>query len=267
MSKVMNGYSIMNMERHMAIDIIPILADGIKYLGYLHKAHLAINAGIFVDWLSAGQSFSTYQWQTAARVAWLPVYKDMHSPVLHIGMNIRYGEVKNGELQVRSRPEANPAPYFIDTKKFKVASSTHFGGEIFYRPGRFLFGAELHAHHMDSPENDDPVFIGGEGFVSYSLTGEIRPYLSMPGIFTFIKVKNSVFKGGPGAWDIVLRYSSLDLDDGKIHGGTFWRYTTTVNWYLSDNVHMFFAYGYGVLDNFGLSGKTNFFQSRILLML
>jgi len=39
-----------------------------------------------------------------------------------------------------------------------------------------------------------------------------------------------------------------------------------VNWHLSDNIRLEFAYGYGTLDRFGLEGTTQFFQSRIQLL-
>ena len=38
-----------------------------------------------------------------------------------------------------------------------------------------------------------------------------------------------------------------------------------VNWYMSDNVRLEFAYGYGSLNRFDLVGKTQFFQTRIQL--
>ncbi len=42
LSKVMVGYAIWNTERMAAIDIIPILADGIKYMGYLPKQRVLL---------------------------------------------------------------------------------------------------------------------------------------------------------------------------------------------------------------------------------
>jgi len=38
-----------------------------------------------------------------------------------------------------------------------------------------------------------------------------------------------------------------------------------VNWYLSDHVRLEFAYGYGTLDHFNVTGTTQFFQSRLQL--
>jgi phosphate-selective porin OprO/OprP len=36
-----------------------------------------------------------------------------------------------------------------------------------------------------------------------------------------------------------------------------------LNWYLSPELRFELAYGYGVLDRFGIKGATQFFQSRI----
>lgn len=267
LSKVKVGYSTWFLERAMAIDIIPILGDGIKYLGFLPKQRINWNIGAYTDWVSEGQSFSKYQWQFASRIAYLPIYTDVTKPMMHIGVNYRYGKVKNGELQVRSKPEADPAPYFIDTGKFSVYSSNHVGGEFYYRNGPFLFGSEVNAHMMNSSETGNPIFYGGEAFMAYAINAQTRPYFASTGIFGFVKVKKSVFDGGYGAWEFTLRYSSLDLDDGTLTGGKFWRVTPNVNWYLSDNIRLYFTYGYGVLDRYNQEGVTNFFQSRILFML
>jgi phosphate-selective porin OprO/OprP len=95
------------------------------------------------------------------------------------------------------------------------------------------------------------------------ITGESRPYNTATGIFGFVPVSRPVFKGGPGAWEVLVRYSTLDLNGGTIQGGKFWRITPMVNWYLSKDLRLEFAYGYGVLDRFNLKGATQFFQTRV----
>jgi len=82
-----------------------------------------------------------------------------------------------------------------------------------------------------------------------------------------VSPNKTVFDGGPGAWEAVLHVSYIDLDSGMFHGGKFWRGTPMVNWYMSDNVRLEFVYGYGELDRFGVTGGTQFFQSRIQLSL
>jgi phosphate-selective porin OprO/OprP len=265
LNKVMNGYAGWTMERQMALDVIPILADGVKWMGFLPKKRLLWNIGVYTDWLSSQQSFSTYAWQFAVRIGWLPFYSDKN--LLHLGVSYRYGEPEDGEIRVRSRPEATPAPYFLDTDKFPAHHSNQLGGEIYFSSGSWMFGTEFYMHQFSSPQTDNPLFRGGDVVASYILTGESRPYSTVSGIYGFVPVNKSFFDGGTGAWEVVLRYSTLDLNGGTLTGGKFWRITPMINWYLSENVRLELAYGYGVLNRFNLEGVTQFFQSRIQFML
>lgn len=267
LNKVMVGYAGWTMERQMALDVIPILADGLKWLGYLPEKRILWNLGAYVDWISKSQSFSTFHWQVAARVGWLPIYEAADGKVLHLGFNYRYGEPVNGEMKLSSRPEVDPAPKFIDTGKFMSNYSNHLGGEAYYQAGPFMLGSEVYWHRFNSAVSNDPVFFGGDVVVSYMITGESRPYYTATGIFGFVPVNKPVFKGGPGAWEVLFRASTLDLDGGTVKGGKFWRITPMINWYLSKDVRLELAYGYGVLDRFNLSGATQFFQTRLQLTL
>lgn len=267
LNKVMNGYAGWTMERQIAIDVIPILADGIKWLGFLPKQKLVWNLGVYTDWLSKGQSFSTYSWQFAARAAWLPIFSPADKKVLHVGLNFRYGDPVDGKMRLRSRPEANPAPYFIDTETFGADHSNHFGPEIYYTSGPLMFGSEYYWHKFKSSASGDHLFNGGDVMARYILTGESRPYTTVGGIYTFVPVRKSIFKGGWGAIEALLRLSHLDLDDGNIRSGKFWRITPMINWYLSSNFRLELAYGYGVLDRYNTKGATQFFQTRIQVVI
>jgi phosphate-selective porin OprO/OprP len=76
-----------------------------------------------------------------------------------------------------------------------------------------------------------------------------------------------VGQGGLGAIELVLRYSDVDLDAGTLRGGRFRRVTPMVNWHMTDNIRLEFAYGYGKLDRFDLTGTTRFFNMRMQLSL
>jgi phosphate-selective porin OprO and OprP len=172
----------------------------------------------------------------------------------------------NDSIQFRSRPESWPAPYFIDTGKIPATSTTITQFETYYRPGALLFGTEYFLVHVNSPQKGNRFFNGGEAVVAWLPTGEIRrPYNTRGGFFEQVSPKRPVFNGGPGAWELVGRFSYSDLDSGPVQGGIFWRFTPMVNWYLSDNVRLEFSYGYGSLNRFNLVGKTQFFQTRIQL--
>lgn len=264
LNKVMVGYAGWTMERFTFTDAtIPILADGIKWLGYLPDQHLLWNIGYFVDWLSEGQGFSSYDHQFVARIAWVPVVSEADRTVVHIGLNGRTGKANGGELQLRSRPEANPAPYFIDTGKFPAQSSNMAGFEAYVRKGPWLLGSEYYYQKVDSPETGDPLFHGGDVALTWLVTGETRTYNTVGGFFKAVSPARTVFEGGPGAVEAVLRLSYSDLDGGTLRGGKFWRITPMVNWHLSDNVRLELAYGYGSLDRFATTGRTQFFQTRL----
>jgi phosphate-selective porin OprO/OprP len=126
-------------------------------------------------------------------------------------------------------------------------------------------GTEYFFQWAKAPQAGDPFFHGGDVVVSWLLTGETRKYNTRGGFFNAVSPARTVFHGGPGAWEAVLRVSYIDLDSGTLKGGRFWRVTPMLNWHLSDNVRLEVAYGYGQLDRFGLNGGTQFFQSRIQL--
>ena len=143
LNKVMAGYDGWTMERSTISDAsIPILADGIKWLGYLPKHKFIWNVGYFNDMFSNDQSFSTYSSQVVVRLVLLPILSEKENKVLHLGVNFRCGKPAENKIRLRSRPEAFPAPYFIDTGSFQSDSTRMVGYEAYYRPNRWLFGSE-----------------------------------------------------------------------------------------------------------------------------
>lgn len=266
LNKIMVGYDGWTMERATVTDAtIPLLADGIKWMGYSKKHGFLWNFGYFNDVASKGQSFSSYSSQEVARVAWLPVHSEEDGTLIHLGFDFRYGKPEGGQLDLKSRPEAFLAPYFLDTGTFNAYSSSSEGYEAYFRRRSLLFGSEYYFQHVNSPSTGDPMFHGGDVVATWLITGETRPYNTVGGYFKDIAPTRPVFNGGPGAWEAVLRYSYTDLDSKNVHGGTFGRITPMVNWYLSENVRLEMAYGYGYLDRFNLKGNTQFFQTRLQL--
>jgi phosphate-selective porin OprO/OprP len=74
------------------------------------------------------------------------------------------------------------------------------------------------------PEGRRVVFHGFYVSGSYALTGEMRQYRRRRGHVARIEPKRSLGEGGPGAFEIALRFSRLDLNDGVVQGGA-------LNWY------------------------------------
>ncbi len=265
LNKVMTGYDGWTHERFTFSDAIPLLSDGIKWLGYLPSRHLIWNLGVFTDWLSKDESFSYFHQAVAGRVAWVPMVSDSAGKLIHIGASFQIGKPENDTLQLKAKPEASDAPNFLDTGKFRSTSATLLGFEAYYRPGPWLFGTEYYWEKASSPETGDPVFHGGDIFANWLVTGETRSYNTVGGYFRQVSPRRTVFEGGPGAVELLVRFSYSDFNGGTLRGGTFWRLTPMANWHLSDFLRLELIYGVGTLDRFNLEGTTQFFQSRLQL--
>jgi len=266
--KVMNGYSPWAMERLMAIDLVPIMADGIKWFGYLPKSRIFWNAGYFNDFVSKGQGFSTFSQQGVLRTGWLPVYDKEKNTVLHMGINLRYGRPLNDSIALKSRPESNNTPFLISTAKFPTQQSSNIGGEVYFAKGSLLIGSEVYWHRFYSATTETRDFVGGDVTISYFFTKTSRPYTTDGGnIFGFTDIKKSVYKKGWGELEGVLHLSYFELNDATIKGGSMWRITPMLNWHLSKNIRLEFVYGIGTLNRYDIKGVVQFFESRIQLMI
>jgi phosphate-selective porin OprO/OprP len=270
-NKLMVGYYGWFNERSAANDaFIPILADGARWTASVFGGKLIYNIGAFADAISDKESFNKNDWQVAGRAVWLPLAqpdsKTDVRPVLHLAVDARVAGANDGFLQYRSKPEAFLAQsYAVDTGKFEASRSTMLGVEAYYARGPLSSGTEYFFNKVSSSSTNDPFFHGGEVFVAYLLTGETHPYNFRGGFFQDVVPAKSFFSGGPGAWELALRCSYVDLDSGLIAGGKFTRITPLLNWYMSDTLRFEAAYGYGMLDRDGLQGTTQFFQTRIQL--
>lgn len=265
--KVMTGYYGWAMERSPSLEFIPILADGVKWIGYFPKPRIFFNLGAFTDWLSEHEKFATYNHQVVLRVGWLPILSHDESELLHVAVMGRVGDPDEGSLQLRARPGLNLAPYFLDTGKFAAQQAATVGVEAYYRKGPWLYGAEYNWEQVDATSGERPTFHGGDAVVSWLITGETRGYKTVGAYFVGVSPAGSVFRGGRGAWEAVLHASYTDFDSLSLHGGKFWRITPMINWHLSEYTRLELAYGYGVLDRFGVQGTTHFFQARIQITL
>jgi len=61
-------------------------------------------------------------------------------------------------------------------------------------------------------------------------------YQASKGYFSRVTPKSIVGMGGIGAWQVALRFSSLDLTDEDILGGEEDNFTFGLNWYATRNI-------------------------------
>ncbi len=131
-----------------------------------------------------------------------------------------------------------------NVKDFNLA-----GAELAAVYGPFsLQGEYIHANvNRELAENLD--FDGYYVYGSWFLTGESRNYRPDKGVFDVLVPKQafSLNHGGLGAWELGVRFSSLDLTDENINGGEERNLTVGLNWYPNQFLR-FMANYVNVLD-------------------
>ena len=145
----------------------------------------------------------------------------------------------------RARPETSLTPRTLDTKTFGVDDETILGAEAAFVQGPFSVQGEYFWASVDSGSDatmaPDPNFHGWYVLGSWFLTGESRPYKK--GSFGRVKPKTTFRKDEMGgAWEVALRYASVDLDDRGVQGGVASDWTAGVNWYLNPSTRIMLNY-------------------------
>jgi phosphate-selective porin OprO/OprP len=167
-------------------------------------------------------------------------------------------------------------PDLIDTPNFGDIDHWHLlGGEValvldqLHVSGEFLASMPRLGDHgviVPAGADDDPCFHGWYVQVGYFLTGEVRPYKKSAGTWDRVKPLKTWDQGGPGAWEIALRYSNTDFNSGGILGGMEENYTVGLNWYLNENVRIMWNYVHAdvedVLGNLGVDENLDIFLMR-----
>jgi phosphate-selective porin OprO/OprP len=168
-------------------------------------------------------------------------------------------------LSYKAKPEANTAPFYLNTGSFDAKNASTFMLEAIKVQGPLSFIAEYMHNVVNSSGNGDPAFnywtLGGSWFI----TGDNRKYNKNTGnLGKLLPKKAFTFKkgGGMGAFEVGARYTRSNLSDETIHGGTFRRFTGAFSWYPNAHFRFSVNYGKGNLDKDGLSGKSDFWQLR-----
>lgn len=234
------------------------------------------DSDVFGD--DVGDNFET---AFTSRVTFLPIDDCDGRNLLHLGAA---GSIRgaNGEIaRFRSQPEARlgaaipNVPFFVDTGPIATDSFQLLGLEAAWVHNSLSLQGEFIAATMDSHDSGSLFFPSWYVFASYFLTGEHRPYRREFGIFDRVKpLRDAVrYAGqsdeqwldiGPGAWEVALRVSGIDLDDGAVSGGRLTDLTAGFNWYLSPYLRWSFNYIHAfATDSAGRKSNTNIVGTRV----
>ncbi|MDB2704998.1 porin [Pseudomonadota bacterium] len=195
----------------------------------------SLAGGIFGDSLTATNGANHDQdegWGLSTRATFTPINEK--NKMLHLGLALNYRDT-GGFDTARFKTQAEThisGVNIIDTGTInKVTDFTKVGLEIASVMGPFSAQAEYITTSVNRNNASNLDFYGWYAQAGYFLTGESRHYKK--GAFGGVKPNANVGEGGIGAWELGLRYSTLDLIDADIDGGKADSVTLGLNWYAT----------------------------------
>ena len=183
-----------------------------------------------------------------ARLTWAPW--EEKNPIIHLGVAGAWEDPNDNDVRFRARPESHKtSTRLVDTDDIPEPDTfVRYGLEAATVLGPFSLQGEYMGVNAQSDQVSDPDFTGWYAYGSWFITGESRKYKK--GKFGRVNPKGVVGKGGIGAWELAVRYSSVDLDDADTQGGEEDNITVGVNWYATKYIRFMANYVHVDADPF-----------------
>lgn len=193
-----------------------------------------------------------YDWEDGQAVTgritmlpWAPCGKSCR--LLHIGVGGSY-RWDLSTTRFRSRPDIDLGPFVVDTGVLDASTEIFIDLEAALVYDHFTVQGEYMWVQVDADAGTDPEYWGWYAQASYIFGAPCRNYARGSGAFVAPKVKNPFDckeRCAMGAWEVALRYSYVDLDDGDKRGGRCGDIVAGVNWWLNPNAKLMMNYVHG----------------------
>ncbi|OYU14936.1 MAG: hypothetical protein CFE37_08665 [Alphaproteobacteria bacterium PA4] len=215
-----------------------------------------LSYGVYNDSLDIN-STTNRGWDVSARATGLVWDDPATKRYLHLGLAWRH-VASDGQLRYRSRPETNVGANFVDTGTIAAEGAEHVGVEALLSLGAVSVLSEYVTARVDAPTRGNPHFNGWYITGSWVLTGEARPYDRNVGY-----ARRVIPTGYWGAPELVARISRVDLDDGGVSGGHYFKTYAGLNWWATTRWKYGLGWGHTWLDSKGEQGQADAVLARI----
>ncbi|MDE0732676.1 MAG: porin [Gammaproteobacteria bacterium] len=180
--------------------------------------------------------------------------------ILHLGLAMAREDDDDDTIRRRARPESHQDSHRIISTG-NIANIDDFDKVVFeaaYINGRFSAQSEFVTQNIERRLGSDLEFNGYYAYASYFLTDDSRPYSASDAAFGTVRPSSD-----KGAWEIAVRLSNLELNDGGIMGGEADSITLGVNYYMTRDLRFTANYIIADSDMAGVSDDPNALQLRI----
>jgi phosphate-selective porin OprO and OprP len=228
------------MERAMLTELVPGRNVGIG--AGRSGERWGFSAGLFAG-LEDGEEEQDEGLALSSRFHYAPWYTPRHSA--HLGISASYRDMGDSHaIRFRARPESHVTDTrLVDTGVVTgVDNVTWLGLEAALVADSLSLQSEYLAADLGRSGLSDPRFQGWYAYGSWFLTGESRNYDARGGTFGRIAPRRPFGQGGPGAIELGLRFSRLDLTDEDVVGGVEDNLALGLNWYPTPNVRFMVNY-------------------------
>lgn len=269
LEELTSSNNITFMERALPNVFSPSRNTGVQLSNQHFSERMRWAIGGFRETDDFGNGSDDGDYNLTARLTGLPLYRNDGRTLIHLGVSYTHKNPDDA-IRFRQRPEAHLSPVrFLNTGRFRAENINIYNGEAALVRGPFSMQGEYFVAGIGTTFHGSRTFRGYYGQASYFFTGEHRRYRTSAGAFDSIKPKrNFTFLGedkGPGAWELALRHSHLDLDDGFVRGGEERNWTVGVNWYLNPVTRFTINYVDADIDHDLFDGDLEILQSRLQL--
>jgi phosphate-selective porin OprO and OprP len=176
----------------------------------------------------------------------------------HLGFATRLATATDGTLRFKGRPESNVASNYVDTGNILADDAWYTGLEMLWNQGPFSVLGEYTRAWVRSAPTNNPEFYGYYVVGSWVLTGENRPYDR-----TVAYARRIIPQNEYGAFELVSRFSNINLDDDFVEGGELYKTYLGLNWWATRRSKLGIGWGHAWLDRFGIRGETDSAQFRM----
>jgi phosphate-selective porin OprO and OprP len=240
LEEVTSSRNLLFLERSQGMDaFMPGRKLGIEAAHFAPSYRVA--AGMFgPDAAEYETQAADMTWNFTGRATWNAMRTA--NTVLHVGTagSLAQPQFEGHALRFKTRNEYHVNNFkYVDTDV--IDNVNHYNlaeGEIAYVNRRLRLQSEgIHAGVVRTNGSPDVAFKGGYVVASFFLTPDRHPYDYQDAEFGRVKPT-----GKYGAWELVSRFSSVDMTDQDVHGGNSTATTIGLNWYANANVRVLFDF-------------------------